>query len=900
MKKHGKLIYFMVSIITLLSACSNLPYKDGMKMEEKTLDNGLKVIIRESHSAPVIAFNMWVKTGSRNEDEKTLGLSHMLEHMLFKGTEKRKVGEIAKEIDSAGGTINAFTSKDVTVYYLTIASRFFSSGLDIISDTIMNSSLDSSELEKEKKVILEEIRMGDDEPERSTYDDLFMTAYSKHTYRNPVIGYQKTVESVSRETLMGYYKKWYVPENMTLIVVGDIDSNKAMAEIEKAFNNFNPNPLPATESFSEPEQENMRFKLLRKDVKQAQVKIGFHIPGVKSSDVPDIDLLASILGDGDSSRLYKKLKLENQIVNSVYSYSMTPQDPGLFLVSLSAEPDKVEEALNIVFSEIKNLVAQNATGEEMSRAKLSIESSTIYTLETVDGMAQNLGNYVTLTGDVNFEEKYLEKIRRSLPEDIRKAAEKYLTLNNMSLIMLLPTDSKIDFNEEKIKALYNNAHKSTVQETSAVTINHEEKTDIKGRHLTENVLSNGTVLIIEEDHEVPVVAIQATFAGGTNVEKTGDEGIMNFTFEMLPMGAGGKSSIQIAEEVDNIAGNLSDFSGRDLSGISLNFLSKYLDNGVDIFFNVLEHPDFPGDSIEKKRTEILSHIKNKEDNLTRYVFTLFSKSLFGDNPYGHDILGTKETVEKFSREGLINYYNETVKADNLIISVVGDVKSEDIVKIMEQRLSSWKTGKTEKIEKVVSFPRLSEIKKSIINKNREQAHIILGFYGPSVLEDDAYDMEVLDSILAGQGGRLFIELRDKQSLAYSVTSFFRPYRYSGVFGVYIATKPDNREKAVSGILEELKRVLSGDITEEEIERSKKALIGNFEIGLQKRKARASVSGSDEALGLGYDNYTRYAGKILAVTKDDIIKTAKKYIDPEHYVITILEPEKTENNNQTTK
>lgn len=891
-------ICYLILIVTAVfwqagfSAVVHSKPSNSDDMKVKTLENGLNVIAKESHSSPVVSFHMWVKTGSSNENGKTRGMSHLLEHMLFKGTDKRQVGEIAKEIDNAGGMINAFTSKDVTVYYLTIASRFFDSGLDIISDAIMNSSIDEKELEKEKKVVLEEIRMGEDDPERSSYKDLFLTAYDVHQYRFPVIGYTETVSAVTRDTLLGYYKERYVPANMTLVIAGDIHSEEVFSKVAEVFENFKNIVVNDSDYSEEPPQKGFKFEVTKKSVKQVFVKMAFHIPGISSEDVAAIDLLASIMGEGNSSRLYKKLKLESQTANSVYAYSMTPKEPGLFIVSLSVDTDKLDQALEIALNEIKALIREKAGEEELERAKLSIESSTIYSSETVNGIAQNIGSNITLTGDIDFEEKYLNRVKGTTAEDIKRVAEEYIKDSNMTVYMIIPTDLERKLDRQWFTEILTKSGQFAEDEIEVEKPSDEIKKDVSSSgKVIKKTLPSGAILLLEEDHEIPIVALQATFKGGLAQESKGDEGAMNFAFDMLPLGAAGMPSVEIAENIDNIAGNLSTFSGRDLSGISMNFLSQYISEGLGLFFNIMKHPDFNNDDIEIKRNEILSKIKNTEDELTHFVFKLFTKELFNEYPYQNDIFGDSDAIKKLSRSDLRNYYEQTAVPDKLILSVAGDFDSEKLTKEIERELQNWRTNKRSKTPET-GFPSpLSGIKKKVYFKDRQQAHIIIGFRASTVLDKDSYPMEILDAILSGQGGKLFIELRDKQSLAYSVTSFFRPLGKSGIFGVYIATNPENRDKAVNGIIEELNKVLSGDISDQDIERAKKSLIGHFEIGLQKRSSRASITGTDEALGLGYDNYLVYSNNILAVTKEDILKAAKKYIDLDNYVLTIIEPEK---------
>ena len=579
---------------------------------------------------------------------------------------------------------------------------------------------------------------------------------------------------------------------------------------------------------------------------------------------------------------------------------MTPKDPGLFIVSVSADTEKLDKALGTTIAEIKRITTEKADNDEIGRAKLSIESSTIYSSETVNGMAQNIGSNITLTGDINFEKKYMKKIREITDDDILRVAKGYLNNGNLSSYIIVPDDLEKKPDKKWFEDILKNAEKYTpgkkeTAKTDDENIKALSKTANKCNQQTSSgkvvkkILPGGTILLLEEDHEIPIVALQATLRGGLSGESAGKEGVMNFTFDMLPLGAGGMSSIEIAEKVDGIAGYLSTFSGRDLSGLSMNFLSQYLPEGLDIFFTVLKQPDFNDDDIEIKRNEILSKIKNIEDELTHFIFKLFTHELFGGHPYQNDILGSQKSIKTITKSDLQKYYSQTVRPDNLILSVTGDFESNALIKNIENELQDWSSGKSNKNTEPEPPSPISGIKTKTFNKDRQQAHIILGFRAPTVLDKDSYPLEVLDAILSGQGGKLFIELRDKQSLAYSVTSFFRPLQKSGIFGVYIATKPENRDKAVNGIINELNNVLEGGISEEDIDRAKKSLIGHFEIGLQRRRARASIVGTDEALGLGYENYLKYAKNIGKVSKKDIISTAKKYIDLNKYILTIIEP-----------
>jgi zinc protease len=305
------------------------PRRSATKPWRVVLDNGLTVLLQANHSAPVVALNMWVKVGSIYEQDAEAGISHVYEHMLFKGTTTRGVGEIAQEIEGAGGDINAFTSFDHTVYHITLASRFLSIGLAVMADAIQHSSFDPEELRKEQEVVLEEIKRGEDIPSRKLTEALFAASYQRHPYRRAVIGDEGTVKSLTRAHILSFFHTWYVPNNMTLVVTGDFDPAQILPSIQAAFRDFPSQPLPALQIPQEPAQRELRAVVLADDIQETLLDVAYHVPGVLHKDSYAIDLLSFIIGGGESSRLYQKVKAEQELVHSIYTYPFLPKDPGL-------------------------------------------------------------------------------------------------------------------------------------------------------------------------------------------------------------------------------------------------------------------------------------------------------------------------------------------------------------------------------------------------------------------------------------------------------------------------------------------------------------------------------------------------------------------------------------------
>jgi zinc protease len=382
--------------------------------------------------------------------------------------------------------------------------------------------------------------------------------------------------------------------------------------------------------------------------------------------------------------------------------------------------------------------------------------------------------------------------------------------------------------------------------------------------------------------------MQAVFLGGSRYENKNNSGICNFVASMLTKGTKNRTALDIATEIESIAGDINGFSGQNTLGATAKVLKRYFSEGLELLTDVLINPTFPKEELEKKRTDILAALKRQEDNLTHYTSKIFLETLYQKHPYGMDVLGTPASIKRITRKELVDFYARYGVAENLIIAIVGDVNRDIVIDKVKKFFKDFPQRKiqppTITQESPVDTKRIKEI-----NKEKVQAHIMLGFLGTTITHKDRYVLEVLNAILSGQGGRLFLELRDRKSLAYSVGSFSREGIDPGYIGVYIGTAPEKIETAISGIKEELTKVITTPVKEEELERAKKYLIGTYEISLQSTSAQVFDLSLNEAYGLGYNFYRQYPKEILKVTTQDILKVAKKYIDLDRYVMAIIRP-----------
>jgi zinc protease len=682
-----------------------------------------------------------------------------------------------------------------------------------------------------------------------------------------------------------------------------------MPKIEELYGNFPSRELPECVIADEPDQEGMKTYVIDKPLQEGYFSLAYHIPNAKHEDTPVIDVLSNILGGGESSRLFRNIKEDKGLVNNIYAYAFTPKYEGLFAVGGSIDPAKSKEALPEIAKEINRLKYEPVTSEELQRVKVNLESDALYTKETMQGQARKLGFFEVETDDFRYEQEYLDRVSKVTPEDIMLAAQTYFNDENLTAGFLLPSDS-ITIKEEEVATIIKKASKESqeendgkgevliekdtmaVAEETKVAANEDQSTspDAVSGDVNKYVLQNGITVLIKKNNSVPLFAARAAFLGGVRYEDEATNGVSNFVSRMLTRGTESRSALEIAEQIESIAGEVEGFSGRNSFGVTVESLSKNFVPAMDIFSDVILNPSFDPEETERARREILADINRQGDNLLRTTVNLFLDTLYTEHPYRLNPLGSAENVSAFDPESLRRFYSKYARPENLVITVVGNVNEEEVLETIKEDFGGMeKSNIPAPIINADEPP--SEIREKIDTKeDKAQTHILLGFQGPTLMEEDHYAIEVLNTIMSGMGGRLFLELRDKKSLAYTVTSFYTPGLEPGFLGVYIGTAPQKEEEAIHGMKEQLELLLKEGVSDEEIERAQNYLVGGFEIGLQENSAQAAKITFDELYGIGWEEYNEYSEKIYSVTKEDVLAAARKYIDLDKYTLVIVKPE----------
>ena len=873
------LVLVVIILIAILGPSPAGAEGDPSEARGVQLDNGLKVIVKENHAVPVAALQIWVKAGSVYETDQEAGVTHFIEHMIFKGTEKYGPGEIARIIESVGGEINAYTSYDYTVYHVVLGSKFFNVGVDALSDAILEPRLDAAEIEREKKVILEEISMRRDQPGLRLFEEVMAKAYESAPYRRPVIGFPETVGAVTRDSMLAYMKRRYIPSNLTVVVVGDVNAEECLRLIKEKFGRM-PGGAADTPILEEFPKSEVRTVFLKDEINETHMALCFPIPGFSDPDSVTLDLLAAVLGGGESSRLYKELRGKRTLVNEVGAYSFTPLGPGLLEIACTLEAEQVSEALNAVLRESYRLRFEKVDREELDRAKLNIESEFVYAQEKVEGQARKLGYFENMAGNFHEQERYLKKLAAVTPEDIERVAQKYLDPKRLIFGLLAANGSSVSITSQDVGAFSFEAEKKLGESYSVVK---KESSEVK-----KYTLRNGATLLVKRVPTVPTVAVQAVFLGGVRSETPATNGFYNVMAQLWTKGTKTRNAEELAAEVEDMAGSITGFSGKNTFGLSGVFLSRFFTRGLHIFSDVMINPSFATEEIEKLRPVLLAQLKAQEDSLPALTFLKFSRLLYEGYPYALNSLGTPENIKQFSVKDIKNIYKSHVVPSNLVLSIVGDVEESVIRDGVEKEFESWKATKFKEI-KLKGPAAIKKPKTAAIRKPKQQVHIALGFPGVTLYHPDKAPLDVLNMVLSGQGGRLFTELRDKESLAYSVTAFSTEGLEAGSFGAYIASAPEKEEGAVRSLWRELNRILNDEIAAAELDRAKRYIIGNTEIDLQTNSAQAMDMAVYERYKLGYDFTRKYLEQIDKVSIEDVHKAARKYIQPGKYVLVKVGP-----------
>ncbi|HEU0029593.1 MAG TPA: pitrilysin family protein [Kofleriaceae bacterium] len=843
------------------------------------LDNGLTLHVAPGHPAPVVAIQAWVGVGSADERPGEAGIAHAVEHMLFKGSTEYGLGELVRTIECGGGEINAWTAFDHTVYHAVLGRDHTDAAIHALGDTLLAPRVDPDEIAREREVILEEIRQGSDDPARSVAQSLFATAFVHHPYRRPVIGTADSVKRLGERELIDFFRGYYVADNLTLVVAGDVDPARVVRAVERRFRAM-PSGRPARRVPAEPEQTAPRAHASLRDVAEAYLAVGFHVPAARHPDVAALDVAAILLGQSDSARLPRLLRDREQLVTSAYANVHALRDPGLLVLSATARSTEAPAALGALVDHGRAL-ANELDSDELEKARIQAETAFVRQLETAQGRARSLGWHATVAGDPQFGHVYLDRIRAVRRHDVAKVIGRYVRADNASIAAVLPKPRR-DATRSRRHVVFAQKAEAKLRRTLKSQAQPGAVVDKRV------VLGNGMTLLVRRDPSVPVVAMRAVWRGGQRIEDDAHAGASTLLARMITRGCGTLDAAAISDRIDRLGGSIGGIAGRNSFSLAAEWLARSWKPGLELLADCITTPTFASDELERERRLLLDDQIAQTANPTQVAFRLFSEALYGTHPYARDVLGTATSIGNLERDELAAFYRARYPVSGLTLAIVGDIEVDEVIAAVRARFDRVPRTKLapDAPSKLASRSKPIEVYRFL---DRTQAHLVIGFPGATLDAPDRFSLEVLVAILGGQGGRLFAELRDRRALVYRISAHSIEGVEPGFVGVYLSCAPEKLEQAVAAVRAELDRVRQDGVTAGELERARSYLIGSHQIAMQRRAAVANAMAYHEAYGLGWESWAKYDDAIRAVRTEDVAAAAAAYLRPESMITATVRP-----------
>ena len=829
-----------------------------------TLENGLTVFVREDHSAPVVSVQAWCQAGSIHEGRWLgAGLSHVLEHMLFKGTTTRPGSRIDQEVQEAGGYMNAYTSFDRTVDHIDVPNTGARTAIDILCDIMQHATLPPDELAKEMDVIRREMDMGQDDPGRRASRRLFEVAYTKSPYRFTIIGYPDIFNEIKPDDIRGYYTEKYAPNNVFFVVAGDVQTDEVVAQIRAAYAQAKARSLPAVVLPDEPRQTVARAVIEEAAIELGHVHYAWHIPEVRHPDVPLLDVLSVLLGNGRSSRLFQQVREIKAVVHQVDAWTYNPGLTGLFGISAILDGDKFTVAGDAILAEIER-VKSTVSKDEVNKAVKQFVSATLASRKTMEGQAQNLGGNWLAAGDLNFSERYLAAVKNATPVEVQRVARAYLTAENRTLYALLPTGAA-----PKSAATAETNHDHAIQKT---------------------VLPNGLTLLLKEDHRLPFVEFRALFQGGVLAETTANNGITQLLARLLLKGTRRRTAEGIATEIESIGGSIDSYGGNQSFGVNVEVLSSDFATGLDLLADVLLNPIFPPDALEREAEVQIAGIHALKDDLLKSASLAMRRAMFGEQNFGLDALGAEAVVENITVADLQAFHQALTTPNNCVLAIFGDIDIAGVAAAVEKHFADWRPSPARPVLEArgpafTGCQRVREI------RDKKQAVLVVGFPGATLAGDDRFALELIQESCSDLGSRLFLRIREELGLAYYVGAQNFAGVVPGYFAFYTGTEPSKAEQVEKELLREAELLRTEGLTAVELKRAQAKIIGQKKIARQELGHLASATALDELYGLGYRRAELDDARYEAVTLEQIKTVAQKYLRPDALVVALVAPAK---------
>lgn len=861
------------------------------------LPNGLSVLVIPDERFPLVSLRLYVHAGSAYETPEQAGISHLLEHMVFKGTAKRPKGTIAKEVEELGGYINAATSFDYTVYIVDVPSEHWQQGLDILNDMACNATINPKDLEDEKKVVLSELERGEDSPHNYMFQSIQAHALAGTSYERPIIGYRETVSSLTRKDIKDYIATWYQPQSMLLVVCGRVNPADVIKEADKFFgkmhNTHQNSPQPAIDPASL--QTGVSITVEKRPLNKVYFNAVMPVPGYTADVEPVLEVLAHLLGGDKTSLIYRKYKYDTQMVDDISVYLYSFERVGLLYFSAVMDEKNLEPFWKEFTKDLPKISSASFTEKELDRAKLNIEDNLFRAKETISGLASKSGSFYFQTGNLDGERDYLNSLRAITLDDIQQQIDLWFKPTAISTVALTPESFQApDLIAPFDEAWQNwsqpaveknvNKNKEAIAADKTYTLSAADAAPKDGDKNKEIIdLGNGRTLILIPDNTLPYISVSLAFSGGDLLLTEQEQGLDDLVAATLTKGTKHKTAPDMEIYLAERAASLSAGASRQTFAVGGSFPERFSQDMFSLINEVLKSPTFALDEVEREKSSQIAEIRSSEDQPLGLAFRRLMPFLFPNHTLGFYRNGEPDTVAAFTIDQVNSYWKKQL-AQPWVLSVCGQFNRDEIIAFAE------KLPEPSAQKPVMHKPEWAEDKNLLLNMpGRNQSHILMVFETAPAKSEDNPKLEVLNTILSGQGGLLFRQLRDEQSLGYSVTSIKWQTDQTGLLAFYIGTEPEKTDEAIAGFEKIIHKLQTELLGKELLAGAVNQLEGEYYRTHQSLGSRSSEASGLTIQGYPLDYNTATIDAARQVTPKQIQEIANKYLIPGKAYIIRVDP-----------
>lgn len=828
------------------------------------LPNGLVALVKEDHAAGLVSAQVWVRTGSIHEGPWLgSGLSHYLEHLVFKGTTRRGPQQISAEVQAAGGTINAYTTFDRTVYHIDGPAEAAELFLDVLADMVFRPALDPAEVVRERDVILREIDMGLDDPQRRVMEGLFALAFREHPCRHPVIGMRALFAGLTREDVAAYHATRYAPNNAVVVLAGDVTAESARTLVEKHFGGLAPRRVGAPMVAAEPAQLAARHHTERGDVNLVRGAVAYRIPGLTHADAPALDMLALALGGGVSSLLWQKLREEKKLVHHISTGNWNPGDAGLCCVSYVCDEGRRAEVESALAEELARVGREGVPAAMVTRARRQALVGEVDSRRTVSGQASRIGLAEVVLGDLDYPRVYFAKLARVSPREVRQAAARYLRPERQTSIALEP-------------------QKGAEPKPALAAISSTSWPDFE-----EVRFANGARLLLQPGGALPKVHVRAALRGGPCYETEARRGVTALLTTLLTRDAGGRSALAVAREVENAGAVWHGNAGNNSFALAFEALAGDLALGARVMRDALHRPGFAERSFLVERDSQLSELQEEADEIDEYGLRQLRRHFFQHHPLRTGALGTEESVRALTLDDVRAHYRRLVAAPNVILAVAGRFERAAALDLFGPVLERLPAPAFAPASPAYAGP--GGAAEFIEQLDREQTVVFDAYPDAGVAGADFVDGEMVDELLSGMSSRLFTRVREERGLAYYVGAARIIGVNTGMFYFYAGTHAQAQAEVLAEFDAEVARLRAGQVGVDELARARARLKAQLRLGRQAPGHRAQQAALNSLYGLPLNDTREREARYDAADAGVVCVFAQKYLRPEARVRLVVRP-----------